>query len=286
MYPRTKNAFHPDRPSRRQIRLSRALALFAAAAGTPVLGEETAAAPVPAEASPWAFNLELYMWLTGVDGKFSAGPLNKSVDKNFIDIVDASHSFPLGFMGRFEGRYEDFGLYLDGNWIQVDTKRKTGPYGYASAALDSETGILDYGVMYRVSGPPDLADWNGASGKNRLDIYAGARTIWLDNTITPQRFRGISASKTLTSPVVGARVQVDFGRDWFMKVDGNVGGFGVDNVSFAGGILGSLGYRATVFDLPTSIELGYKALKLDISEKSVDTNALLNGPFLGATAFW
>jgi hypothetical protein len=76
------------------------------------------------------------------------------------------------------------------------------------------------------------------------------------------------------------------GRDFFMKTDGNVGGFGMDNVSFAGGILGSLGYRASVFDLPTAVEIGYKALKLDISEKSVDINALLNGPFMGVTAFW
>lgn len=101
-------------------------------------------------------------------------------------------------------RYERFGICLDGNWLQRDLKRKTGPCGYAGAALDSGTGIPDYGVMYR----------------------------------------------------------------------------------FTGGIRGSLGYRATVFEVPTAIEPGYKALKLDMSEKSVDTNALMSGPFLGATAFW
>jgi hypothetical protein len=245
-----------------------------------------AAAPVPAEAKPWAFNLELYMWLPGVNGNFSAGRLHQSVDKNFIDIVDASHSFPLGFMGRFEARYERFGLYLDGNWFQLDFKRKTGPLGYASASLDTEMGIMDYGVTYRISGPPDLASWSGTASSNRLDVYVGARTLWLDNTITPQRLPRVSGSKTFTSPVLGGRLFVDFARDWFMKIDGNVGGFGADHVSFTGGILGSLGYRTTVFDVPTAVELGYKALKVDVSHKSVDTNALMDGPFLGATMLW
>jgi hypothetical protein len=267
-----------------------AFALFAVLAGPPVLADQPAAPPAPiapAEASSWAFNLELYMWLVGVDGKFSAGPLHQSVDKNFIDIVDASHSFPLGFMGRFEARYERFGAYLDGNWLQVDLKRKTGPLGHSSVAVDSEMGILDYGVMYRLFGPPDLANWQGSSGSsNRLDLYAGARTIWLDNTLSPQGLPKVSGSVTLTSPVVGARTYVDFGRDFFMKIDGNVGGFGADHVSFAGGILGSLGYRATLLDLPTAVEIGYKALKLDVSQKSVDTNALMNGPFMGVTTFW
>lgn len=280
MHPRAKAICRPEP----------ALALFAALAGPPALADRPAESPAPtapAEASPWAFNLEMYMWLVGVDGKFSAGPLNKSVDKNFIDIVNASHSLPLGFMGRFEARYERFGAYLDGNWLQVDLKRKPEPFGKSSLAVDSEMGILDYGVMYRLFGPPDLANWQGSSGaSNRLDLYAGARTIWLDNTLSPQGLPKVSTSVTLTSPVVGARTYVDFGRDFFMKIDGNVGGFGVDNVSFAGGILGSLGYRARLFDLPTAIELGYKALKLDVSQKSVDTNVLMNGPFMGVTAFW
>jgi hypothetical protein len=290
MFPHTGITFAPGHPAPKRIQAGRLFAMLAVAAVNSAIGAESAAAttapPIPAEADPWAFNLNLYTWLPGVDGKFSVGPLNRSVDKTFIDIVDASHSFPLGFMGRFEARYERFGLYLDGVWFDLDFKRKTGPRGFASVGLETEMGILDYGVMYRVSGPPDLANWNGTSGPNRLDLYAGARTIWLDNTLTPQRLRSVSASKTLTSPVIGGRVFVDFGRDWFVKIDGNIGGFGADNVDFTGGILGSLGYRTTLFDAPTAFELGYKALRIEVSDKAVATRATLNGPFLGVTAFW
>lgn len=253
----------------------------AADGATPVLTETAGAA-----LNPWAFSLNLYTWLAGVDGDFSAGRLDKSVDKNFIDIVDASHSFPLGFMGRFEANYERFGLYLDGNWFQLDFKSKTGPRGRSNMALDTGIGIMDYGVMYRVSGPPDLANWNGSSEPYRLDVYLGARTIWLDNTITPQRLRSASGSSTLTSPMLGGRIFIDFSRDWFVKIDGNVGGFGVDNVHFTGGILGSLGYNATVFDLPTTFELGYKALNMNVNGDSASANATLNGPFVGLTGYW
>ncbi len=70
--------------------------------------------------SPWAFNLSLYTWLVGVNGDFSAGPLNKSVDANFIDIVGKLSNFPMAFMGRFEAQYDRLGFYLDGNYLSLD----------------------------------------------------------------------------------------------------------------------------------------------------------------------
>lgn len=239
------------------------------------------------ETNPWSFSLNLYLWLTGVDGDFSAGRISRSVDKNFIDIVDDSRRFPLGFMGRGEVHYKRFGLYVDGVWMDVDLKQKTGPRGFASAALKAEIGIMDYGAMYRLFGPPDLANWrSGAEGSFRLDLYAGGRTVWLENTVTPQRRPSVTTNKSFTVPLIGGRMFIDLSREWFVKIDGNAGGFGVGTVDFTGGVLGSVGYRADPFDVPVAIELGYKALFVDVSDQSVKTNATLNGPFLGVTAFW
>ena len=47
---------------------------------------------------------------------------------------------------------------------------------------------------------------------------------------------------------------------WFVLLDGNVGGFGVDNVNFTGSALGAVGYRTTLFGVPSTVEAGYKAL--------------------------
>jgi hypothetical protein len=189
-------------------------------------------------------------------------------------------------MGRFEAKYERFGLYLDGNYFDLDLSPKTGPRGFVSAGLDAQLGILDYGVMYRLSGPPDLANWDGKPTPNRLDPYVGGRTIWLDSTITPERLPKVSASKSLTSPVIGGRIFIDFSRDWFAKIDGNIGGFGADTVDFTGGLLGTVGYRSTVVELPMAFELGYKALRVDVSDEAIKTRTTLHGPFVGATAFW
>lgn len=79
---------------------------------------------------------------------------------------------------------------------------------------------------------------------------------------------------------------IDLNPEWFFKVDGNAGGFGVDTVDFTGGVQGSVGYRTDPFEMPVIIELGYKALFVDVSDQSVKTYATLNGPFLGVTAFW
>lgn len=127
---------------------------------------------------------------------------------------------------------------------------------------------------------------------NRLDVYVGARTLWLSNSI--QRVspgglleRGASRSQTFTSPILGSRVIVDFTPQLFMLMDGNVGGFGAQSVTFTGGILGLIGYRLSDFGLPVSIEAGYKALRYNLDRGGpLQTNATLNGPFLGFTGYW
>jgi hypothetical protein len=266
---------------------------FAADAAGPVeAASATPAAGAPAEAStaysakPWAVKLNLYMWLTGVNGNYTAGPLSTTVDKSFIDIVNASHRFPLGFMGRVDASYEDFGAFVDGVWMDLDLKPKSGPRGIGSLQLDSTMGIMDYGVSYRVAGKPDLANWDGASSVNRADLYVGGRTIWLDNTINPERLASVSSSKSFTAPILGGRISVDVGRDFFVRTDGNIGGFGADNVDFTGGILGAFGYRLVDSGAPVAIEAGYKALRVEVSHAGIRSRTTLNGPFLGFTAFW
>jgi hypothetical protein len=84
------------------------------------------------------------MWLPGVNGKFSAGPFDKSVDASFIDIAGKLRNFPLAFMGRFEAHYERLGFYLDGNYMDLDfintDVTMSGPFlgltGYYLATLE------------------------------------------------------------------------------------------------------------------------------------------------------
>ena len=217
------------------------------------------------------------------------------MDASFIDISNKSRLLPLGFMGRFEAHYDRLGAYLDGNYMDLALKPT---FGSISKGIDSQLGVLDYGLAYRVLGPSAAevpATLAKKGNPNWLEAYAGARTIWLDNSVdfkTPfgnplNGPRSFSASKSFTSPVLGARFAVGFSPEWFVLADGAFGGFGMDGVQFTGSLLGIVAYRTTILDLPTSFEVGYKALRYNIDKGGpIQTNATLNGPFVGFTAHW
>jgi hypothetical protein len=263
----------------------KSIALAAAlAAASSVHGAKTS--EVSAAPDPWAFNLTLYMWFPGVNGNFSAGPLNDSLSLSFIDIADKMSSFPMAFNGHFEAHYERLGFYLDGNYMGMDFEPH---FDRISKGSSIELGIMDYGVSYRLFGSPaseGIAHWDEKSRSNILDIYAGGRSIWLGNEI---EFKGIgssSGSSSFSAPVIGGRIVAEFLPKWFVLLDGNVGGFGVDNVNFTGSVLGAVGYRTSLFGVPSSVEAGYKALTVDVDKGGVSADMTLNGPFIGLTGYW
>jgi len=238
--------------------------------------------------NPWAFNLTMYMWFPGVNGNVSAGPLSESVDVSFVDIARKLRSFPMAFNGHFEAHYDRLGFYLDGNYMGLDFKPRFD--GGIAKGLSMQLGIMDYGVSYRLFGSAAserIAHWDEESPSNIIDIYAGGRSIWLGNQLEFSGIGSSSGSKSFTAPVIGGRILAEFLPKWFLMLDGNVGGFGVDNVNFTGSALGSVGYRTRLFGVPASVEAGYKALKVDVgSGGAVAANATLNGPFVGLTGYW
>ena len=249
-----------------------------------VHGAETTEAD--AVQDPWAFNLSTYLWLPSVYGDFSAGPFNKSSDPSFINIMQKQRNFPMAFNGHFEAHYARLGFYLDGNYFGLDF-RPLRDEGY-SKGLSTRLGIMEYGASYRLFGSSAserIAHWDERSRSNMLDIYVGGRTIWLGNEA---EFGGISASSnaSVSVPLVGGRVIVDFSPKWYITLDGSIGGFGVDNVSFSGSALGTVGYRTTLFDVPASVEAGYKALSVNVDKPHLTADIVMHGPFIGLTGYW
>ena len=280
----SKSSFHPVALAFLATALSMAAAHADEAPKAPALEK-------PAGASPWGFNLTAYLWLAGIDGSVTAGRHTGSVDANFIDIVGKSRRVPLGFMGRFEAHYERFAFYLDGNYINL---RLNPAFGRISEGINSELGLMDYGLMYRVFGATasEIRDYQGKKHPNTLDVYVGARTLWLDNSVTFSGPGGLaqispSVSNSFTSPILGGRIAFDLTPDWYVLADGNFGGFGAQGVDFTGGILGEIGYRTAILDIPTSVEIGYKALRYRVDQNGpTATSATLNGPFIGLTGHW
>ena len=237
---------------------------------------------------PWAFNLTLYTWLPGLDGNVSAGPLSEPINLSFIDIVRKLRSFPMAFNGHLEAHYDRFGFFMDGNYMGLDFKPRFD--GGIAKGLSTDLGVMDYGVSYRLFGSAAserIAHWDEKPGSNILDIYAGGRSIWLDNQLEYRGIGSFSGSKYFTAPIIGTRILAEFFPKWVLMLDGNVGGFGVDNVNFTGSVLGSIGYRTRLFGVPTSVEAGYKVLKVDVAGGgAVAANVTFNGPVIGLTGYW
>jgi hypothetical protein len=143
-------------------------------------------------------------------------------------------------------------------------------------------------VSYRLFGSAAserVAHWEEKSPSNTLDIYAGGRTIWLGNQLEFSGIASFSGSSSFTAPVIGGRIIAEFLPKWFLLLDGNAGGFGTDNVSFTGSALGGVGYRTTLFGVPSSVQAGYKALTVNV-DKRVAADVTLHGPFIGLTGYW
>ena len=68
-------------------------------------------------------------------------------------------------------------------------------------------------------------------------------------------------------------------------LDGNVGGFVANNVSFTGSALWAVGYRTTQFGVPSTVEAGYKALNVNV-DKRIVADVTMRGPFIGLTGYW
>jgi hypothetical protein len=159
----------------------------------------------------------------------------------------------------FVPRASNPGFYLDGNYLGLEFEPRFD--GGIAKGLSTELGVMDYGVSYRLFGSAAserVAHWEEKSPSNTLDIYAVGRTIWLDNQL---EFRGIgsfSGSNSFTAPVIGGRIMAEFLQKWFLLLDGNAGGFGADNMSFTGSVLGAIGYRTTLFGVLSTVQAGYK----------------------------
>jgi hypothetical protein len=109
---------------------------------------------------------------------------------------------------------------------------------------------------------------------NLLVIYAGGQTIWLGTQVNPKFNRSVSANASSTAPVIGGRIMAEFLQKWFLLLDGNVGGFGVDNVTFTSSALGAVGYHTTLFGVPSTVEAGYKSLNVWTSTRAAPPSML------------
>jgi hypothetical protein len=240
--------------------------------------------------NPWTFDTSLYMWSPSLKATMRSGMYRSSIDMNLIDMWQNTKSIPIVAMGRFEAHYKRFGAYVDDNYFNMNFKDQM--VNGINTGLLLQMNLLEYAATYQVAGEPgrDYAKWGQVAMAPSFFVYGGARTIWMKTEIQPSGLPGSSQTNTLTSPLVGGRAIFGISPKWYFVIDGNAGGFNVMDVNFAGQAFGVVNYATKVFDIPTSLILGYKVLYIDVSTgsgtKRVDVSQTMYGPVIGATFSW
>ncbi len=242
-------------------------------AGMPSTGpaetpETTVAVP---PASAWEYQVTPYLWAAGLRGDIVVGPTVPAVgvDADFADIFD---HLRFAFMVEIEGRRGRLGWLADIAYLSLDVSA-TGPLGYVDGDLEDKTLFATISATYRVV--ENDSGW--------LDVLAGGRAWWRsdDLRITGSGSRQLSASrdKSWVDPVIGARARVRLTPDLFVRLYGDLGGFGAasDSTWQAAAVV-DYRYSRTI-----SFFAGYRRLAVDYDRGGYLVDLELSGPLLGAS---
>lgn len=245
-----------------------------------------AAAPTQAQVAtdtvegwPWRVDLNSWLWMFSVSGDIGAGPVTADVDASFWDILDKSDSF-IAFSGRLEVGYERVAGFVDGSYVKLDVDDASGPLGLGSIDVTAEIGIVDFGMMYRVTA------WESAvsARTGSLDVYAGARYFSVEVELEPRRVASRTSDRDWFDPIIGVKVRHPLTKRLHLNAWGDIGGFGVES-DLTWSATGVLGYDFELFSLPVTVYGGYRAIGWDYSDGSgrseFEWDVIVHGPTLG-----
>lgn len=228
--------------------------------------------PTVGSASPWSVDLVPYLWIAGYDGTFGLPGLPADIPSIRTEsTVESTAHISAAAMLAAQLRYRDFGLFLDGAWLQLKADGESPTPSYSGAEVKTDFAYGTAAFSYRL---PSL-------GHLRSDVFAGAR-IWyasMDIELLPGTSPGLSASssRTWADPILGASVRYDFTRHWFANILGDVGGFGV-GADIAWNVFGGVGYQFTSW---FSASIGYRYLHEDYNQDNFLMNVNVHGFLVG-----
>ena len=232
---------------------------------------------------PWRFEFNSWIWLMGVEGDVGVRGVTADVSADFGDIIDASDSV-VAFSGHLEVGYGPFAGFVDGLYADLGADDQSGPAGMAQVDVEFQQTIVDFGLMYR------LGTWepSGDAALNRhdttLDLYAGARYNGLEIEVRPANLPDRSSDKDWFDPIIGAKAVLPIARDWHVRLNGDVGGFGVAS-DLTWSATAVIGYDFLVFNHPATVLGGYRAIGWDYSDGSGTSeftwDIIQHGPILG-----
>lgn len=224
----------------------------------------------------WHFLIAPYFWGSSINGTINVHGFSNDFSVPFTELV--SH---LDFGGEvhMEANNGPWTLMLDPTYLKLsDTKN----VGNSTIDLTSQTVLADGGVFYNM--------FTNAMPNNQmlaLDLFGGTRYLGLENSLgitvsSPIPQVSFHTSTQVTNsflvPIVGARMTFDASPTQHFWLRGDVGGFGIDNVSNTWQAIA--GYAYSVSD-DVDVGLAYRVLKIEMSKNDSSASILFYGPELG-----
>jgi hypothetical protein len=212
---------------------------------------------------------------------------------------------PLELKFRVETESESDSVTEDTNWllnrldyeIPIDAEVRKGSFGAFAHLLafkltgSTEAGPArfdwdDHGFLLDVGLSYELGRWALGTGARApvltVEPFAGARLLYdpVDITVDLGPFRD-STTVDLSNyvPLIGLRTFWDLTRHWNLRIEGDYGGFGVDDNHETYNFRGLMGYRFRGWGVGWNIQAGYRYLRLlDLRKNDVDLKVDAHGP--------
>ncbi len=240
--------------------------------------------------SEWRVDVSPYVFFPiSVDGDSTVAGQIVSMDLDGSDILDM---LDFALAGRFEAWKGDFGLILDGNYVNLGAEGTVETPGLLplneGVDIDIRQFYLDALGSYRVINEPYNADGDMWS----LDLMAGIRYNYLEQEIDVAVGGGpgsggattLGGDTTWVDPMVGARVVMALNERWTAEVRGDIGGFGVSDADLQWSVTGVFDYRPWE---TTSLKFGWRAYSIDMSTTLSDGtfayDFIEHGPYVAVT---
>lgn len=234
----------------------------------------------------WRFEVTPYFWAPDIDGDSTINGVTTSLDLSFDDIMDNFDVW--GLLGRIEAWKGDWGIILDGSYLDVEGDFHLDTPGPSiDVGVDLEMGNVDLGAAYRLFEAP-----LGGNQNQRLwfDLMGGGRYAYLEQEIDltvagpliGKRSKIFGGDEEWVEPFVGGRVGLALTKWLAIAVRGDVSGFGIGSASdLTWNLLGGIDLR---FSEWLSLKLGYKIYDIDYERGSGRDKFGLDGQFMGPIA--
>ncbi|WP_183652989.1 hypothetical protein [Brucella daejeonensis] len=204
----------------------------------------------------WRVIFSPYVWGASLNGSAGLFGHSTDVDVPFRDIFD---NLDMSFMGEAEITNGTMGFYINGQYVKTSQGENIRDN---ELDLEMTTTSLAAGAYYRIY--EQALQGTTLFGEQRvfaIEPTVGVRWTKMKAELEVDAFSG-SREVEWTDPFVGTRIHYDINDRWNIFAEADIGGFGAGTRLSANGQI-YLGYRTLVFDIPTTLRFGYRALYQD-----------------------